>query len=335
MNKVGKGRLQTLNENEVTNKTAYLNRRQIIKAAGLSTFLGGFTESAAQPLKVAETAGARGPPWLRKLVSNASVGRFSTTEKLTPFEYVTGYNNFYEFGPSKSDPSEKSSGFVSDPWGIEVKGACEVTGQFHLEDILRGQEIEERIYRLRCVEAWSMVIPWIGFPLNRLLSRFKPTSQARYVKFETVYRPSQMPGQGSFFATLDYPYVEGLRIDEAMNELAFIAVGLYGEPLLPQNGAPLRLVVPWKYGFKSLKSIAKITFQKHRPQTSWQLANSKEYGFFSNVNPDVSHPRWSQATERRLPSGLFGSNRMDTLPFNGYGDEVSHLYKGMNLRIHY
>jgi sulfoxide reductase catalytic subunit YedY len=335
MNKVGKRQLQTLKENEVTDKASYLNRRQLIKAAGLSAALAGFVDSAGQTLQVADTSGQQGPPWLRKRVSSASVGRFSTSEKLTPIEYVTGYNNFYEFGSSKSDPSENASEFVSDPWSIEVEGACEVTGQFHLEDILKGQEIEERIYRLRCVEAWSMVIPWIGFPLHKLLSRFKPTSQARYVKFETVYRPSQMPGQRSFFATLDYPYVEGLRMDEAMHELAFIAVGLYGEPLLPQNGAPLRLVVPWKYGFKSIKSLVKITFQKHRPQSSWQRANSKEYGFFSNVNPDVNHPRWSQATERRLPSGLFGSNRMDTLPFNGYADAVSHLYKGMNLRIHY
>ena len=330
-------KLQTIKEHEVTDRAIYLNRRQIIKAAGLSAMAVGVAGASvkAAELKRAETIGGQGPQWLRQQVSGARLSELSTSEALTPYEYVTGYNNFYEFGTDKSDPSENSSKFKADPWSVEVGGDCEVTGQFQLEDLLKGQDIEERIYRLRCVEAWSMVIPWIGFPLNKLLSRFKPTSRARYVKFETIYRPAQMPGQSAYFATLDYPYVEGLRMDEAMHDLAFISIGLYGEPLLAQNGAPLRLVVPWKYGFKSIKSIAKITFQKHRPQSSWQKANSKEYGFFSNVNPEVSHPRWSQATERRLPSSLFNSNRIDTLMFNGYGDQVAHLYKGMNLRMNY
>lgn len=333
----------TLPSSEITDEATFLNRRQFIKAAGIvsaTSIVPRISASTAESGGVLRYKGkvsySQVPPdWLSTKIDAARPGRYSTGEDPTPYQYVTQYNNFYEFGSDKGDPAENSTEFNSDPWSIIIEGEAELTGKFALEDILKPHELEERIYRLRCVEAWSMVVPWIGFPLAKLIKRFKPTSDAKYVRFETLYDPDQMPGQRSIFTSVKYPYVEGLRIDEATNELAFIAVGLYGKSIPPQNGAPLRLVVPWKYGFKSIKSIAKISFEKRRPRTTWQRANSREYGFFANVNPEVDHPRWSQASERRLPSSLFSPNRIETLKFNGYGDQVAHLYTGMNLKRYF
>jgi sulfoxide reductase catalytic subunit YedY len=259
----------------------------------------------------------------------------STDEALTPYEHVTSYNNFYEFGYQKDDPARYADRLSVDPWSISVGGLVNNPKTLALEDLLASVDLEERIYRLRCVEAWSMVIPWLGIPLRSLIERLKPTSDARYIRFESVMRPEEMPGQRSYFGSIDYPYVEGLRIDEAMHPLTFLAVGVYGQALPNQNGAPVRLVVPWKYGFKSIKSIAKITFTNKQPKTTWELTNAREYGFYANVNPQVSHPRWSQASERRLPGGFFGAKRQPTLMFNGYGDEVASLYQGMNLRKYF
>ena len=253
---------------------------------------------------------------------------YSTGEKRNSFAEVTGYNNFYEFGTDKSDPAEHAHRLRPRPWSVLVDGECEKPGTLALEDLIRPHPLEERVYRLRCVEAWSMVIPWIGFPLGDLVRRFKPTSRAKYVEFTTLLDPKQMPGQR--YPVLDWPYVEGLRIDEAMHPLAILAVGLYGKPLPNQNGAPLRLVVPWKYGFKSVKSIVRIRFVERMPKTSWALSAPGEYGFFANVNPQVDHPRWSQKTERRIGSGSFLA-RQPTLKFNGYADEVAGLYRGMDL----
>lgn len=331
-----------LSESDVTDQSVYLNRRQLIQGLGATALASSVpaalaateARSIARPeSKPPYTANA--PAWLQAKLSQTQTSHHVTDEALTPYPYVSQYNNFYEFGTGKGDPFENSQNFKTDPWTVSVSGEAEVVGDFTLEDILKPHDLEERIYRLRCVEAWSMVVPWIGFPLGDLLKRFKPTSDAKYVRFKTLYDPEQMPGQASRFRAIDYPYVEGLRIDEAMNELAFVAVGLYGEVMPPQNGAPLRLVVPWKYGFKSIKSIVSIEFSKRRPQTTWELSNPNEYGFYANVNPKVSHPRWSQATERRLPSSLFSPNRQDTELFNGYGEQVAALYKNMNLRKYF
>jgi sulfoxide reductase catalytic subunit YedY len=241
---------------------------------------------------------------------------------------VTGYNNFYEFGTGKEDPSEHAGRLRTRPWSVVVDGECRKPGRFTLEDILKPHPLEERVYRLRCVEAWSMVIPWIGFPLSDFVKRFEPTSRARYVEFTTLFDPTQMPGQR--YDVLDWPYVEGLRIDEATHPLAFLAMGLYGKELPNQNGAPLRLVVPWKYGFKSIKSIVRVRFTERMPKTSWALSAPREYGFFANVNPEVDHPRWSQKSERRIGSSNFLA-RQPTQKFNGYADEVAGLYRGMDL----
>lgn len=266
---------------------------------------------------------------------DASAGYY-TEENLAPYEVVSQYNNFYEFGTGKSDPARYAVNFRTAPWSVTVSGEAERTGTYTLEDILKPHALEERIYRLRCVEAWSMVIPWIGFPLADLLKRFAPTSNARYVQFKTLLDPKQMPGQrAGLFNVLPWPYLEGLRMDEALHPLSFMAVGLYGKTLPPQNGAPLRLVVPWKYGFKSIKSIVEIRFSRTQPTTSWNRAAPREYGFFANVNPGVRHPRWSQAFERRLPGSLFNPNRIPTQLFNGYGDQVAALYEGMDLRRYY
>jgi len=332
---------------EITPEAVYLQRRTFIRGAGLglgAMLLPGMGMAALDadlPIRdIARYTGDRqasmlAPDWLRQKVSRARPSRHLAQEPSTPWDIVTTYNNFYEFGTDKGDPAENASDFRTDPWQVEIAGQADITGSFNLEDILKPHDLEERIYRLRCVEAWSMVVPWIGFPLADLIKRFKPTSKAKYVRFETLFDPKQMPGQRSRFAALDYPYREGLRIDEAMNELAFVGVGLYGNAMPPQNGAPLRLVLPWKYGFKSIKSIVKIEFLEYRPVSSWERSNPKEYGFYANVNPQVSHPRWSQASERRLPTSLFSPNRRPTLMFNGYGDEVAHLYAGMNLRNDY
>ncbi len=252
--------------------------------------------------------------------------------QLNSFEDITGYNNFYEFGTDKGDPEENAHSLRTAPWTVTVDGEAEVRGRYTLEDILKPHSLEERVYRLRCVERWSMVIPWLGFPLGDLLRRFKPTSKAKYVELTTLHDPKQMPGQR--FPVLYWPYTEGLRIDEAMHPLALMVVGVYGRSLPNQNGAPLRLIVPWKYGFKSVKSIVRIRFTARQPLTAWNSAAPNEYGFYANVNPQVDHPRWSQATERRLGRPLFDQQQA-TLPFNGYGSEVAALYKGMDLRRYF
>lgn len=255
--------------------------------------------------------------------------RYSVTEKSNSFEEVTGYNNFYEFGLDKGDPAANASSLRTRPWSVTVAGEAAVTGTFTLEDILKPHPLEERIYRHRCVEAWSMIIPWVGFPLADLLARFKPNSRAKFVEFTTLLDPKQMPGQRR--AVLDWPYVEALRIDEAMHPLALMVVGVYGRELPNQNGAPLRLHLPWKYGFKSAKSIVRIRFTEKQPANTWALSAPREYGFYANVNPKVDHPRWTQATERHIGDG-FLAGRRETLMFNGYADQVASLYQGMDLR---
>ena len=267
--------------------------------------------------------------------ARASDGPFYTGEKLTPENDVTSYGNFYEFGTDKGDPAKYAREMSVDPWSIEIEGEVAKPGKLHLEDIMSSFDLEERIYRLRCVEAWSMVVPWIGFPLASLLSRFEPTSKAKYVEFKTLYNSKQMRGTRTFTSIIDWPYREGLRMDEAMNPLTLMSVGLYGKTLPNQNGAPIRLVVPWKYGFKSIKSVVKIRLTERKPATSWEALAPREYGFYANVNPQVDHPRWSQAHERRLPSTLFRPNRIATEMFNGYGKQVAQLYSGMDLSKHY
>jgi methionine sulfoxide reductase catalytic subunit len=253
----------------------------------------------------------------------------STDEALTPYEDVTHYNNFYEFGTDKDSPAKLSTNFRTKPWSVAVEGEVNKPAVYPLEEFIKPHALEERIYRLRCVEGWSMVIPWIGFPLGEVIQRFEPTSKAKFVEFTTLYDPEQMPDQRR--SVLKWPYVEGLRLDEAMHPLTILAVGLYGEVLPNQNGAPLRLVVPWKYGFKSIKSIVKMRFVEQQPVTTWEAAAPQEYGFYSNVNPDVPHPRWSQARERRI--GEFYKRK--TLLFNGYAEQVAQLYAGMDLRKYF
>ena len=323
-----------VSSSEITSEADFNNRRRIIKALGISSVVLASGAAIADTLAgtlYQTDVNLTGPAWLEDQLAATKLSPYSTDETATPLEYIAGYNNFYEFGTSKTDPASNATGFVTDPWQVEIAGEAEKTGIFNLEDIVKPHALEERVYRLRCVEAWSMVVPWIGISLADLLKRFNPTSDAKYVKFETLFDPEQMPGQAARFKAIEYPYVEGLRIDEAMNELAFLAVGVYGKAMPNQNGAPIRLVVPWKYGFKSIKSIVKIEFTKHRPQTTWEKSNPREYGFYANVNPGVDHPRWSQGTERRLPSSLFSRNTIETRLFNGYESEVAHLYKNMNL----
>lgn len=254
---------------------------------------------------------------------------YAVDDELTPKEDVTSYNNFYEFGTGKSDPKANSKDFEPLPWSVSVSGHCDKPGTYHYEDLVSPHQLEERIYRFRCVEAWSMVVPWVGIPLADMLKRFQPNSRAKYVAFETLHDPERMPGQKR--STLEWPYVEGLRIDEAMHPLTLMTVGVFGEPLPNQNGAPLRLIVPWKYGFKSIKSIVSIKFTETEPPTSWNKAIPHEYGFYSNVNPTVDHPRWSQRKERRIGDSFF-SPKIPTLMFNGYEEEVASLYSGMDLR---
>ena len=304
---------------EITPESVFLNRRRLL-AAGLGAAGWGAAASAAA------TAIPSASPMA------VSMAGLSPGEELTPEDIVTSYNNFYEFGMEKDDPARYAHELTTDPWSVEVAGECAKPGEYAFEDIVSGFAPEERIYRFRCVEAWSMVVPWQGVPLRRILERFEPSGNARFVEFTTLYRPSEMRGQRSLFSSIDWPYVEGLRMDEAYHPLSLMAVGVYGKPLPNQNGAPWRLVMPWKYGFKSIKSIVKIRFTTRQPKTTWQLQAPQEYGFYANVNPDVSHPRWSQASERRLPSSLFEPNRIPTLPFNGYGAEVAQLYQGMDLR---
>ncbi len=269
-------------------------------------------------------------PALGRIAAEPSA--YSTDETPNTLEDISGYNNFYEFGTGKEDPAAYSRRFTPDPWAVEIDGMVDRPGSYDLADVLKGQPQEERIYRLRCVEAWSMVIPWIGFPLSGLLNRVGVQPGAKYVAFETVLRPEEMPGQRSPF--IDWPYREGLRLDEAMNPLTILATGLYGEELPKQNGAPIRLVVPWKYGFKSIKSVVRISLTDRQPQTTWQMLQPQEYGFYANVNPEVDHPRWSQATERRIGGGFFAP-RIDTVKFNGYGEYVAQMYAGQDLAADY
>ena len=314
---------------EITPERVYRQRRELLKMLGIGSvgLVAGCGSENAPSAAIAEDSSTTEKP-----LTIAKKGEYTLADPQTSFKDATHYNNYYEFGTDKSDPARTSGRFKPTPWSVEIAGHAEVTGKFTLEDILKPHALEERVYRHRCVEGWSMVIPWDGISLADLLKRFKPTAQAKYVAFTTVNRPSEMPGMRS--AVLDWPYREGLRIDEAMHPLAFLATGLYGRELPNQNGAPLRLIVPWKYGFKGIKSIVKIEFTDSRPRTTWNLAGPGEYGFYSNVNPDVDHPRWSQHTERRIAGdgfNLFG-NRIETKPFNGYADQVASLYAGMDLR---
>jgi sulfoxide reductase catalytic subunit YedY len=324
-----------IKSSDITPESVYVNRRRFLQGLAGTTALALTEGAAAIPAYHLEKDAPLypGPEWLQPAL-RASVRNevFSTDERPAPYTNVITHNNFYEFGLGKQDPSRKAQGFKTDPWTVEIAGEVNKPGVYNLEDLLKPHALEERIYRLRCVEAWSMVIPWMGFALGDLLKRFEPTSKAKYVEFTTLQDPEQMPGQRSFFSTLAWPYVEGLRMDEAMHPLTLLAVGLYGNALPPQNGAPFRLVVPWKYGFKSIKSIVKIRLVETMPGTSWNRTASDEYGFYANVNPAVDHPRWSQATERRLPSSLFSPNIIDTQLFNGYADEVAGLYSGMDLQ---
>jgi methionine sulfoxide reductase catalytic subunit len=302
---------------EITPREIYLNRRQIMAgAAGLALAAGLPKGAWAAPL-----SGAKSP--------------LSTDEKLTSQKDVTSYNNYYEFGTDKADPAANAHTLKTSPWTVKVDGLVAKPADYTLEDLIKASALEERIYRMRCVEGWSMVIPWVGFPLADLIKRVEPQGSAKYVAFETVYRPAEMPGVQSVFPVLDWPYVEGLRIDEAMHPLAILAVGLYGETLPNQNGAPIRLVVPWKYGFKGIKSISRISFVEKQPETSWNKQASNEYGFYANVNPNVDHPRWSQATERRIGEGGLFVKRRPTLLFNGYAEQVAQLYSGMDLKKFY
>lgn len=314
---------------EITPESIYLRRREFMMRTAAVTAAGLLSSVAAA--SDGDVLATR-PLAFRKAASADSAAGIYTGEALTPYQDVTHYNNFYEFGADKSDPASHASAMKISPWSVVVDGEVDKPGTYALEDLLRNVTLEERVYRLRCVEAWSMVVPWIGFPLSSLLKRFQPNSRAKYVAFTTLYAPEQMPGQRSHTATIDWPYVEGLRIDEAMHPLTILSVGLYGRTLPPQNGAPLRLVVPWKYGFKSIKSIVKIRLQETQPKTTWNMLAPTEYGFYSNVNPAVDHPRWSQKNERRLPSTLFSPNRIATKMFNGYAEQVASLYSGMDLR---
>lgn len=310
---------------EITSRGVFENRRQFLKAAGFSLAATAAVSSGLLSLPVQAATGVKHG----QKISRFSKSAFSTDEKLTPFDDVASYNNFYEFGTSKGDPVQNAATLKPRPWTVSIEGAVKKPKTISIEEIFKLAPLEERIYRMRCVEGWSMVIPWVGFPLAKLINWAEPTGNAKYVEFESLADPMQMPGVR--LPILDWPYVEGLRMDEAMHPLTIMAVGLYGELLPNQNGAPMRLVVPWKYGFKGAKSIVKIRFTENMPQSAWMKAAADEYGFYANVNPNVPHPRWSQKTERRIGSGLF-SPRIKTQPFNGYAEQVAQLYTGMDLR---
>ena len=303
-----------IRSSEITPERDYFNRREFLRAAGVLGVAGAAASTAAL------VASPRS--------EHASQGE-QLKDELTPFEDVTTYNNFYEFGTDKSEPAENARGFKTKPWSVRVEGLVTKPATYDLEDFIKPHKLEERVYRHRCVEGWSMVIPWLGFPMADLIKRVQPLGSAKYIEFQTLLDPKQMPGQRS--PVLPWPYTEGLRLDEAMHPLAIFSVGLYGKMLLPQNGAPLRTVIPWKYGFKATKSIVKIRFTEAQPKTAWNEAAPNEYGFFANVNPEVDHPRWSQARERRI--GEF--RRRPTLMLNGYADQVGRLYQGMDLRKYY
>ncbi len=312
---------------EITPETIYHQRRKFMQHV-VSTGIAGALVASVPGLIFAEDKNSSQRPAGEKL-SAISKSPYSTDEPLTPFDDVATYNNFYEFGTDKGDPARYSGQFKPRPWSIAIEGACAKPGVYDLEDFIAPHQLEERIYRLRCVEAWSMVIPWVGIPLGDMLKRFEPASKAKYVAFTTVYRPDEMPGQKR--SVLQWPYVEGLRMDEAMHPLSILSVGLYGKVLPNQNGAPIRLIVPWKYGFKSIKSIVKIVFTEKEPPATWNISAPGEYGFYSNVNPEVNHPRWSQRKERRIGDFF----KRETLIFNGYADQVASLYTGMDLHKHF
>lgn len=302
---------------EITPEDVYVNRRRFIKAAA-----AGAAGLAMGP----RALGALDGEAPQEVAARFRTMRSEIDEELNSYRDITQFNNFYEFGTGKDDPYKNSGDFEPRPWTVSIEGEVAKPGEYHLEDLLDGETMEDRVYRLRCVEAWSMVIPWYGFPLANLIKRVEPTGNANFLEFRTIVRPTEMPYQNT--GVLDWPYVEGLRMDEAMHPLTLLATGVYGMDLPNQNGAPLRLIIPWKYGFKGIKSIVSINFQERMPFNTWQRQNSFEYGFYANVNPEVDHPRWTQARERRLP-GLFKNH--ETLMFNGYADQVGHMYAGMDL----
>ena len=311
----------TIKPSEITPESVFVNRRTLLQAAAAAGLLPSIlSRGEAATIPVNGT------------FADVKKWAGSATERANTLEEISSYNNYYEFGTDKEDPARNAHTLKTSPWSVQVTGAAAKTGTYTLEDILAPHALEERIYRLRCVEAWSMVIPWVGFPLADLVKRFEPTSQAKYVQFFTLNDRAQMPGVRS--AVLEWPYREGLTIAEAMHPLALVAVGVYGKVMPNQNGAPIRTVIPWKYGFKSCKSIVRIHFTDTQPQTSWNMAGPREYGFYSNVNPEVDHPRWSQASERRLGGGLFAP-RIPTQKFNGYGEQVASLYTGLDLAKNY
>jgi sulfoxide reductase catalytic subunit YedY len=324
------GRPSDIPSSDITDEKVYVRRREFIRLAGTAAV------AAAAGSLVAACAGDYDAADAATLVSTGQTPLsgikekvVTTDEKLNSFEDITSYNNFYEFGLNKDDPQRYAGRMATSPWKVKIEGHCSKPAEYLLEELIRPFQLEERIYRLRCVEAWSMVIPWVGIPLSSVLNRAEPTSKATFVEFTTLLRPREMPGVAQ--PVLNWPYVEGLRMDEAMHPLTILAVGLYGKTLMNQNGAPLRLVVPWKYGFKSIKSIVRIRFVDRMPRTAWNESNPGEYGFYSNVNPQVDHPRWTQARERRI--GEFG--RRPTIMFNGYGDQVASMYAGMDLKKYY
>jgi len=312
---------------EITPREIYLNRRQFITSASAAVVTTGAALAGLDILRPSARA------YAGEKLANVKKSSYSIDEKQNSFKDITSYNNFYELGVDKGDPAENAKYLTTHPWTVAVEGEVKKPKTFDIDSLMKLSPLEERIYRLRCVEAWSMVIPWIGFPLSALIKQVEPTNNAKFIQFVTLQDPKRMPGQkpGIFGNVLDWPYVEGLRMDEAMHPLAILSVGLYGEILPAQNGAPIRMVVPWKYGFKSIKSIVKVHFVETQPKTAWNTMQPQEYGFYSNVNPEVDHPRWSQATERRIGEFL----RRKTLMFNGYGEQVASLYKGMDLKKYY
>jgi methionine sulfoxide reductase catalytic subunit len=312
------GRPRDIAPSEITPRDAFFRRRDLL--AGFGAIAGGFAFGTEAPLAA-------------KL--NTVPGPFAVDEPKTSLKDITSYNNFYEFGTDKGDPAENAHTLKTSPWSVTIDGMVAKPQTLALEDILKIAPIEERVYRMRCVEGWSMVIPWDGIPLSALLKPAEPLGSAKYVAFESLVRPSEMPGQSGLFQPLPWPYREGLRLDEAMHPLTILAVGIYGETLPNQSGAPIRLVVPWKYGFKGIKSIVRISLVDKQPPTTWNIANKGEYGFYSNVNPEVDHPRWSQATERRIGEGGLLAKRRPTLKFNGYGEQVASLYAGLDLKANF